>query len=69
VKGRNSMIATDAKILISKTVDVILYSGKEQQTITFDRRKSWSNKKYVDQALKQTGMEPSWDFGYSWEYL
>jgi hypothetical protein len=63
-----NMIATYAKILYKDdTVNVIFSNDQETNTITFKRRKSWSHKKYVDKALSESGITPSWNFRYGWE--
>jgi hypothetical protein len=61
-------IASYAKVIYKgKMAEVSLYSDKGSDKITFERRKSWSHKKYVDKALELSGMHPSWDFRYGWE--
>jgi hypothetical protein len=49
-----------------KIVKVIL-QGKESETITFDRRKSWSHRKYVDKALEESGKTASAFMSYGWQ--
>jgi hypothetical protein len=61
--------ASYAKVIYSgKLVSVNLYSNDGPNVITFERRKSWSHRKYVDQALEKSGMKPSHDFSYGWEF-
>lgn len=63
-----NMLATYAKVLYKgDTVNVIFSNDQETNTITFKRRKSWSHKKYVDKALSESGITPSWNFRYGWE--
>jgi hypothetical protein len=63
-----NMTATYAKVLYKgDTVDVIFSNNQETNTITFKRRKSWSHKKYVDKAMSESGITPSWNFRYGWE--
>lgn len=65
-----NMTATYAKMLITgNKVDVVFTNETEQNTITFKYRKSWSMRKHLDKALTESGIQPSWDFKYGWEYL
>jgi hypothetical protein len=63
-----NMTATYAKVLYKgDTVNVIFSNDQETNIITFKHRKSWSHKKYVDKALFESGITPSWNFRYGWE--
>lgn len=67
---RLNMIANYGKILFkSDSVDVVFSNDNKEETITFARKKSWSNKKYIDQSFKLYGVNPSWNFRYGWEYV
>lgn len=59
------MIVNDAKIIIRIASVLVQFNNDEE--VIIKKRKSWSHKKYIDEALKQTGFKPSWDFSYSWE--
>jgi hypothetical protein len=66
---KTGMILNYAKVIYTdKMVTVNLCGNEETNIITFERRRSWSHKKYVDKALEQSGMQPSWDFRYGWEF-
>ena len=63
-----NIIASSAKIIYQgKIVHVELLSNHGTIINHFEKRKSWSHKKYVDKALEQSNVKPSWDFRYSWE--
>lgn len=63
------MIADYAQINYLNNQAIITFTNnKESNTITFNYRKSWSHRKYIDKALEQSGIKPSWEFKYGWEY-
>lgn len=66
---KTGKITNYAKVTyVGKVVKVNLFSNEETNLLTFERRKSWSHRKYVDKALAESGMQPSWDFRYGWEF-
>ena len=63
-----NIITSSAKIIYQgKIVHVELLSNNGTITNNFEKRKSWSHKKYGDKALEQSNVKPSWDFRYKWE--
>jgi hypothetical protein len=63
------MIADYAEIIYSNNKAIITFTNnKESNIVTFNYRKSWSHRKYIDKALEQSGIKPSWEFRYGWEY-
>jgi hypothetical protein len=63
-----NMTASYAQInYIGDQVLIIFTNEKESNTITFNYRKSWSHRKYIDKALELSGVTPSWEFRYGWE--
>lgn len=48
-------------------VEIVFANKTEINTVTFKYRKSWSHRKYIDQAILKTGITPSWEFKYGWE--
>jgi hypothetical protein len=51
------------------TVEVVFENGKESITANMKYRKSWSNKKYIDQIFEKSSISPAWDFRYGWEWV
>jgi len=63
-----NIVVDYAKIIYEGIFATInFYSGDKVNTIQFDRKKSWSHKKYINKAMEQTGVKPSWNFKYGWE--
>jgi len=63
-----NIISSSAIVIYQgKIVHVELLSNNGTITNNFEKRKSWSHKKYVDKALEQSNVKPSWDFRYKWE--
>jgi hypothetical protein len=64
----NKMIADIANVIYqNKKVNVIFSNKDQSNTITFDYKKSWSHKKYIDKAMEQAGIEPNFGFHYGWD--
>jgi hypothetical protein len=64
----NKMVAEIANVIYkNKKVNVILSNNNESNTITFDYKKSWSHKKYIEKAMQQTGIEAGFNFRYGWD--
>ena len=67
---QSNMIADYGKILYKGKEAHILFTNEDNETNTviFKYRKSWSARKYIDNAFDKTGIKPSWQFKYGWEY-
>lgn len=61
----NNKTVNSAKIIFR--IASVLVEFDNNTEVIIKKRKSWSYKKYIDEALKQTQLTPSWDFRYSWE--
>lgn len=66
-----NMIADHATILYTsdKLVNIVFTNNNETNTVTFIKRKAWSHRKYIDKAIEESGIKPSWEFKYGWEYV
>ena len=63
-----NIVVDYAKIIYEGLFATInFYSGDKINKVQFDRRKSWSHKKYINIAIEKTGVSPSLDFRYAWE--
>ncbi|MNG08652.1 hypothetical protein D3C84_920260 [compost metagenome] len=61
------MIANYADIQYKgNQVDIVFANKNETNVVTYNYRKSWSHRKYLDKAIEQTGIKPSWEFTYGW---
>jgi hypothetical protein len=64
------MIADYAQIIYSGNKAVITFTNSNtSNSINFDYKRSWSHRKYIDKALELTGIKPSWEFKYGWEFI
>lgn len=64
------MTASYATILFKgNIVDVVFTNNQEEHTVTYKYRKSWSNRKYIDNTFDKSGISPAWDFRYGWEWV
>jgi hypothetical protein len=64
------MIADYAQIIYSGNKAVITFTNSNTtNSINFDYKRSWSHRKYIDKALELTGIKPSWEFKYGWEFI
>jgi hypothetical protein len=64
------MIADYAQIIYSGNKAVITFTNSNtSNSINFDYKRSWSHRKYIDKALELTGIKPSWEFRYGWEFI
>lgn len=64
------MTATYATIYIKgNIVEVVFTNETESNTVTFKYRKSWSYRKYINTAMEKSGIKPSWEFRYGWEWV
>ena len=62
---QTKMIADYANIVFEGNKVNVVFTNSEDKTIaTFKYRRSWSNRKYIDQVFKQSKIIPSWDFRY-----
>jgi hypothetical protein len=65
-----NMLASYANIIYKgNQVDIVFTNDNETNTITYKYRKSWSHRKYIDKSLQDSGINPSWEFKYGWEYV
>jgi hypothetical protein len=70
ITNKSIFTASYAEVIyIGTNVEVKLHCANDTKIIIFERRKSWSHRKYVENALQQSGIKPSWDFRYGWEYV
>jgi hypothetical protein len=64
------MMADYAQITYLGNKAVITFTNSnESNSIKFDYKRSWSHRKYIDKALELTGIKPSWEFRYGWEFI
>jgi hypothetical protein len=70
VISKIDMIADYAQIIYSGNKAVITFTNSNtSNSINFEYKRSWSHRKYIDKALELTGIKPSWEFRYGWEFI